>query len=362
MRLEEIVDRALQDATGDARAGDVFLSEHHAWPRYAIGRNPETIAIHRVAPLDGIIDDYCQKGDHWQGIPLLSTDEARKQARVVNCSTSIRPVATQEHLRDAGFSIVVGIGDVVCAGAGSLPWPTFVSAQRREMAENLAAWQTIHDNLEDETSRRTLVDVLRFRLSANPDCMKGYAVRMDQQYFEIFMDYHREVFVDGGGFDGDTAEAFATLYPDYRKILLFEPSASNMSAARIRLSSYRDITYFSAGLSDAPGRLRFETDAGSASAISDEGTEEILVERLDALVQEPVSFIKMDLEGWELPALRGATRHLRDDQPKLALAIYHDASDLRKIYTFIQEFGHRYRIFLRHYTQGWSETILYFRM
>jgi len=361
MQLEEIVDQALLKPPCDAQACELFLSDGHAWPRYAIGKNPETLAVHRLAPLDGIIDDYAGQGELWHGIPLLRTRDAHQNARVVNCSTSIRPVDTLAHLRRAGIRTVVSIADVVRAARGSLPWPSFVQAQRREMEEHLDVWQAIHDALDDEASRQTLRDVVRFRLSADAEYMTGYTVRLAEQYFENFMEYSNEIFVDAGGFDGDTAETFATRYPDYRKILLFEPSAKNMAAARARLASLRDIAFFPIGISDAAGHLRFDPEAGSASAISASAGGEIQVDTLDAVVPEPVSVIKMDLEGWELPALRGAQRHIRDDRPKLAIAVYHDAADLRLIHQYVQSFGHRYRIFLRHYTQGWSETVLFFR-
>lgn len=105
-------------------------------------------------------------------------------------------------------------------------------------------WQAIHDGLADEESRQTLRDLLGFRLSADPECMRGYSVRLAEQYFEDFMHYTGEVFVDAGGYDGDTTEAFAARYPDYRKVLFFEPSARNMAAARARLAQLRDVEFF----------------------------------------------------------------------------------------------------------------------
>ncbi len=109
---------------------------------------------------------------------------------------------------------------------------------------------------------------------------------------------------------------------DYRKILLFEPSNYNMDLAKRRLATVRDIDFFPIGLSNTAGVLRFDQGNGSASSISDFGGEEIVVDTLDAAVIEPISFIKMDLEGWELPALEGARRHIRDNRPKLAIAAY----------------------------------------
>ena len=86
----------------------------------------------------------------------------------------------------------------------------------------------------------------------------------------------------------------------------------------------------------------------------------IRVEPLDARLPGPVTLIKMDLEGWETRALAGARRLIRDNRPKLALAVYHRASDFRNIARFALEIHPDYRVYLRHYTQGWSETVMFF--
>jgi FkbM family methyltransferase len=359
MNLERTVELALcKDGSPDAAA--VAILSGNCVRRYALGKNPETLALHALAPLDGVIDDRCGEGESWHGIPVLRTAEADKAAGVVSCSTSIQPVAAIDHLRAAGFKYAASYAGVVRAAGSALPLPAFVTSQRMELAAHLPAWQSIHDALGDEESRQTLLDVLGFRLSADPEYMRRYSVRIAEQYFEDFMQYSNEVFVDAGGYDGDTTEAFAARHPDYRKVLFFEPSARNMASARTRLARLRDIEFFPLGLSDARELLRFNPESGSASSVSESGSEQICCDTLDAVVSEPVSFIKMDLEGWEMPALRGAAGHIDNDRPKLAIAIYHNAEDLRLVYQFVTEFGHGYRTYLRHYTQGWSETVLFF--
>jgi FkbM family methyltransferase len=190
--------------------------------------------------------------------------------------------------------------------------------------------------------------------------MRDYQVRIEDQYFEPFLDLASEVFVDAGGFDGDTTEAFCRRYPDYRRVHLFEPSARNMSAAKARLAPYRDIVFHQEGLSDRQGRMTFDAEAGSASAVTSGPGEEVQMATLDLAVAEPVSVIKMDLEGWELTALDGCERHIRQARPKLAIAVYHRASDFRTVWRYARSIHPDYRVYLRHYTQGWSETVMFF--
>ncbi|WP_306581783.1 FkbM family methyltransferase [Dokdonella sp.] len=341
-------------------AASCFLTSAPQVSRFAIGKNNESAQLHAHTPLQGIIDDFAPRGSSWRGIPLVKTCDVPHDALIANCSTSISPVAVLAHLAAHDLSHVVGLHQLIVASAGKLAWPSFTATMRRELHEHPEVWKQIHDTLADEESRLTLRDVVRFRLSCDPEYMRSYTVRAQDQYFEEFMKFSNETFVDAGGFDGDTSEGFATRYPDYRKIFLFEPSTKNMEAAQRRLSAFRDIEFRPIGLSDTAGTLGFNDDGGSASAITRATRSTIDVDTLDAAVPESVSFIKMDLEGWEMNALQGARRHIAEERPKLAIAVYHDSADFRLVHQFVNAFGHDYRCYLRHYTQGWSETIMYF--
>jgi FkbM family methyltransferase len=204
------------------------------------------------------------------------------------------------------------------------------------------------------------LDIVRYRLTADSRIMRDYAVRLQDQYFEPFLDLRSEVFVDAGGFDGDTTEEFCRRYPDYRKVHLFEPSRQNFRAAKVRLAAYRDIVFHPEGLSDQMGNMTFDAEAGSAAAVTSGPGEDIQMTTLDIAVAEPVSVIKMDLEGWELTALAGCERHIRDERPKLAIAVYHRASDFRTVWRYARSIHPDYKVYLRHYTQGWSETVMFF--
>jgi FkbM family methyltransferase len=328
---------------------------------YLIGKNDQSAEIVKRYKVCGLIDDFSNSSEYWNGIPVVHTMDVDQSAIVINCVTSISPVLVRSKLREAGLSNLFSIGDLLREKGDLISLPWFVAQQREELKQNMAWWSTLWLQMSDQVSKQTLIDVLRFRLTANPDYMNDYTVRLIDQYFEDFMQYKNEVFVDAGGFDGDTTEEFINRYPDYKKVYLFEPSLKNMDAAKERLKSRRDVNFISLGLSESQGKLYFNADAGSASAITNRIGESISVVTLDKeLENEPISFIKMDLEGWEMNALRGAETIIRNNKPKLAIAVYHSAKDFREIPQFLLKINPRYRVFLRHYTQGWSETVMYF--
>ena len=72
-----------------------------------------------------------------------------------------------------------------------------------------------------------------------------------------------------------------------------------------------------------------------------------------------VDFIKMDIEGSELAALRGAEETIRRWRPKLAISLYHRYEDFITIPAWIDALGLGYRFFLDHYSIHAEETVLY---
>jgi FkbM family methyltransferase len=329
-------------------------------PCFVVGRNEQASDLIGKFRLDGLLDDFAEPSSAWRGLPTVSTAQLPADAIVINCSTSISPVAVEQRIRAAGSESIVSIHELICAAAGAIDQPRFVQDQRHDWGLFEAEWSEIFASLEDETSRQTLLDLVRYRLTANTQVMQDYAVRVKDQYFEPFLDLRSEVFVDAGGFDGDTTEAFCRRRPDYRKVHLFEPSQHNMRAAKVRLAGYRDIVFHPEGLSDEVGGMTFDAEAGSASAVTSGAGEEVQMTTLDLAIAEPVSFIKMDLEGWELTALAGCKQHIREDRPKLAIAVYHRASDFRTVWRYARSIHPDYKVYLRHYTQGWSETVMFF--
>jgi FkbM family methyltransferase len=357
--------RSAVNAAIDAPAPDrplarALLSGPTGRPCYVVGRNEQASGLIGRLALDGLVDDFAVPGSAWNGLPAVSTVQLPADAVVVNCSTSISPVAVDQRLRAAGIGSIVSIHDLIGAAAGAIEQPAFVQDQRRDWRLFEAEWSELFAGLADDESRRTLLDVVRYRATADTRFMGDYAVRMQDQYFEPFLDLRSEVFVDAGGFDGDTTEEFCRRHPDYRKIYLFEPSERNMRAAKARLAGQRDIVFHTEALSDQPGSMTFDAEAGSASAATSGPGETVQVATLDLAVDEPVSFIKMDLEGWEMKALAGCARHIAADRPKLAIAVYHRARDFRDVWRYARSIHPDYKVYLRHYTQGWSETVMFF--
>ena len=80
----------------------------------------------------------------------------------------------------------------------------------------------------------------------------------------------------------------------------------------------------------------------------------------ELLGNEPVDFIKMDIEGAEINALIGAYKIIQDYRPVLAISVYHKPEHLFQIPMLIRAFMPDYKLYLRHYREcSVSETICY---
>lgn len=175
-----------------------------------------------------------------------------------------------------------------------------------------------------------------------------------------------EVFVDVGAFDGQTSVMFAKWAGKYKKIFALEPDPQNREKCYKTLESI-DAEYeiLPFGAWDKQEQLFFEADLNGASHISGCRTEKnkkqiiIQANRLDDLIHEKVSFIKMDIEGAELNALKGAENIIKNYKPKLAICVYHEKEDIWEIPKLLLSYVPEYKLYLRHYSMSKDETVLY---
>ncbi|HON59603.1 MAG TPA: FkbM family methyltransferase [Smithella sp.] len=328
-------------------------------PRYVMGRNEYAVSIARRVDLDGFIDDFTQEME-FLGKPILKMDDVPKDSLVVSAVIFVVPLTAMKKLQARGLESLDYFRFLKYSGL-ALKEISFLTESRRDLENHFEKYQWVYQRLEDSASRKILMNLVNFRASGDLHYMLDFEDRREHQYFEDFFEWgDGEVFVDAGGYDGLTSLAFIQRCPKYRSIHFFEPDSRNLELARKNLSEHPRIYYYRMGLADGRQTLRFCSGGGSASKISRDGDVEINVEALDDLIQEKISFIKMDIEGAEEAALSGAKNHIANDHPRLAVCCYHRVEDLWKIPEQIMAVRNDYRLYLRHYTDGLHETVMYF--
>lgn len=193
-----------------------------------------------------------------------------------------------------------------------------------------------------------------------------------RQYFDFPQLYRKgAAFIDGGCFDGKDSLSFDEFAGGgYSKIYAFEPDPANCARCKefLRQHGVRNAEVFQAGLSDRDGFVSFVAKGSDNSFIIDKNdmpynkmqVQEIQIRSIDSVAgDEPVGFIKMDIEGSEFDALRGAERVIRRDAPLIAVSVDHRFGDMPAIMQYLYELVPGYRFWLRQYACLSMDTVLY---
>ena len=260
----------------------------------------------------------------------------------------------------------------VAASAGSkiylLDFPAYLTLPGNHRSfgsfykENQSVFGRLRAELCDESSKTALDDFIDQKLTG----VYRKPFSDHPQFFDKdIMEFSgHEVYVDCGAYDGDTVTGFIENLERggvffYRKIYAFEADPKNVDAMRKNLEGYDNVSIIAKGVYDSTGVLRFATEGTIGSRISDEGTE-IEVTSIDETVKdEEVTFIKMDIEGSELMALKGAEKTIRRCRPKLAICVYHRVEDLTTIPQYIKSLNPDYKLYFRKYWPNALEAVLY---
>ena len=190
--------------------------------------------------------------------------------------------------------------------------------------------------------------------------------RLDEAYFDLpqMQAVKDEVFVDAGAYDGETTKQFIkwanNQCADIRKIYAFEPDKDLYNICKAELNDIPCAYIENMGLWNTSDTLSFQVRPDGASTVSESGDDFIRVVSLDEhLGDERVTFIKMDIEGAEVNALKGAREIIKKYKPKLAISIYHNHEDIITIPVTIHKINPSYRFYIRHYTLGTADSVLY---
>jgi FkbM family methyltransferase len=140
----------------------------------------------------------------------------------------------------------------------------------------------------------------------------------------------------------------------------FEPDPTNYSVLAERCAEL-DAALFPCGVSDTSRRVSFSSGLGPSGRIGDAGaSDEIRCVAIDqALPGFRPTLIKMDIEGAEPAALRGAERTIRQHRPGLAISVYHEPDHLWEIPLYVASLEVGYRIFLRGHGHNDYDLVLY---
>jgi FkbM family methyltransferase len=224
--------------------------------------------------------------------------------------------------------------------------------------QNSDRLKAITESLQDQKSKDIYLNMIKFRQTGNKK-QYFFAKVEEKQYFLKELKFHDdEVYIDCGAY-GDTIDRFIKHCPHYKQIVAFEPYKPSFLKLQKKFRHNPKITLYNTAVYDLDGYVAFcETGAGISYISENKNNPKTAVKSIDNLNLEKVTFIKMDIEGSELKALKGAEKTISRDKPKLAISIYHSHQDMIEIPEYLHQLIPEYKFYLRQYNV-FHETILY---
>lgn len=232
--------------------------------------------------------------------------------------------------------------------------------------------------LQEEKSKKIFAEVALARMG---NSRIPQEVITGDQYF-AYADYYpiseKEVFVDIGAYVGDSVEQY--LWKNmgvFHKIWAFEPSGSNTRSFLYRKErlcrewglAEDKIELVQAAIGKTNGLQEFaaQENGNTLGGIlrtddTQQNVSKVPVYCLDSFfsdIRGPITSIKADIESYEYDMLLGAKKLIKEQAPKLAISMYHNATDFYQLPLLVHHLHSDYKLGIRHHAFTYAETVLY---
>lgn len=332
-------------------------------------------------------------GKEIMGIPvskpeLSANDESESVVVIITVSDEIAIDIIQKQLKKMGIEYVypkaiLSLANEIERYDGDYSQKFHESNTFGIIEKNKDKIQRVRGLLADEKSR-FVYDAIIEKTKYN---IKDYTNICDDIYDNYFSDgifkyQNEEIFVDGGAYLGEDTIRLASIIgkEKLKKTYCFEPDIANYYKCIKNLEEFfgsedgsqkeywyegTNFTVYKAGLYDANENVGFISYGTHGSVFTHlrnlKDEETVFAVKLDDVVgvDDNITMMKLDIEGAEMAALRGAEKLIKEQRPKLAICIYHMINDLWEIPLLIKEFVPEYKLFVRHHTTRFWDSVVY---
>ncbi len=212
----------------------------------------------------------------------------------------------------------------------------------------------MYEHLADYRSKKTLYSILNNWFRYDFETTAKTKENLFDDYFDLDLVKcdSNEVIVDLGAYTGDTVLSYIRNYgkESYKKIYCYEITPKTFEILKENLKSLPNIECRLKGIGDEITKMTINDneESSSANTLIVGGKGCISVTTLDQDIEEPITLIKADIEGFEQKAMKGCVNHIKNDHPKLLISVYHNNEDLWKIAKMIYEIHDDYKFYLRY--------------
>ena len=210
-----------------------------------------------------------------------------------------------------------------------------------------------YEALEDEDSKNAYAAIINYKLSGKADFLYGCQSDTDSIYALLPKSIVRAV--DAGAYNGDTVRELVRYRGIPECVYAFEPDSRNNR----KLCAFKDaegldwLKIYRAAVwsEDTDGVFVGSGNRNSSvnSTSSYKNREEAIpLMRIDtALGDAHVDYVKYDVEGAELEALRGSSGTIAANMPALLVSAYHRSEDIFRLALYLRSNYPDYALYLR---------------
>lgn len=247
-------------------------------------------------------------------------------------------------------------------------------------------------NIFNTTEDKKIFDLIfkrRLNILTDADIQKYYNKKyyssscqsriIKEQYLDKINKSKVQYFLDLGFNSGFNAIAYNRLLPNLKKIYAFEVIYDVCKKSYIEcFLEHNKIELIQKAVGENVSKAKFYININNPNAsmadFSISAKREQLINQnihkeidvdvtsIDVYCREnniQPDFIKMDIEGSELPALKGGIYTIKKFRPQLAISIYHSDKDFIEIPLYLKNNLENYEFKIGHYAPDIYETVLY---
>lgn len=226
--------------------------------------------------------------------------------------------------------------------------------------------ENIYSNLADDESRFAFASVVKGLLTGDIEWLRP-PICPEYQHPAV-LPAPGDIVLDAGLFDSTVLRRFALAVGPQGHCYGFEPEPDNLAFVRQTLQHFGDpgnITLVQKGLFSHQGHMHISAQgpSGALQFNANEKSSPCEVIDVDSFVEEyslpRIDLIKMDIEGAEMDALRGAVKSIQRWHPKLHICAYHHIQDVIDIPMFIKQIAPGYRFYFTAHVPYLNEYVYY---
>ena len=212
---------------------------------------------------------------------------------------------------------------------------------------------------DDDISKLTFEKLTAFKITGKLSYLREIFTDKDK-ITEILPLGENEIYCDLGAYTGDTAEELISRTGGkYERIYALEPERKNFQKCLKNLKANDNISLYNAAAWSIDTELYFAGGAGRQGRVDAAG-KKVRARSLDSvLAGKKCTYIKYDVEGADLEAIKGSEYTISRYAPKICSALYHRPYDYITLPLYINSLCKGYKFYIRQerYYPAWETNL-----